>query len=122
MTALARPRPRPQPRPRPRPRSRQLRRWSALMAWTALVWIAAIAFFLPVFWMVLTAFKPESAAYSYPPKFVFSPTLAEFRTVFSRGIWPYLENSLYATLGSTILVLALALPAAYALSVRPVGK
>jgi sorbitol/mannitol transport system permease protein len=109
-------------RARPRPRSRQLRRRSAVVAWTALVWIAAIAFFLPVFWMVLTAFKPESAAYSYPPKFVFSPTWSEFRIVFSRGIWPYLENSLYATLGSTILVLVLALPAAYALSVRPVGK
>ena len=107
---------------RRRPLSRQLRRWSGPVAWTALVWIAALAFFLPVLWMVLTAFKPESAAYSYPPRFTFSPTLSEFRSVFSRGITPYLENSLFATIGSTILVLVLALPAAYALSVRPVRK
>jgi sorbitol/mannitol transport system permease protein len=112
MTALARTRVTP----------RQVRRWSGPVAWTALVWIAALAFFLPVLWMVLTAFKPESAAYSYPPRFTFSPTLAEFRSVFSRGITPYLENSLFATIGSTILVLVLALPAAYALSVRPVRK
>jgi sorbitol/mannitol transport system permease protein len=122
MTALARTRPRRSSRQPPRSASRQLRRWSAPVVWTVLVWIAAIAFFLPVLWMVLTAFKPESAAYSFPPKFVFSPTLSEFRTVFSRGIGPYLENSLFATVGSTIIVLALALPAAYALSVRPVGK
>jgi len=92
------------------------------VAWTVVVWIAAIAFFLPVLWMVLTAFKPESSAYSYPPRFTFSPTLAEFRAVFSRGIGPYLENSIFATVGSTIIVLALALPAAYALSIRPVAK
>jgi sorbitol/mannitol transport system permease protein len=110
------------PRPRPRAGRRQLKRWSGPVTWTALVWIAAIAFFLPVLWMVLTAFKPETAAYTFPPRFTFSPTLAQFRGVFSRGIGPYLENSLFATIGSTILVLALALPAAYALSVRPVTK
>jgi sorbitol/mannitol transport system permease protein len=118
MTAISRNR----PRPAPRPGARRVKRWSGPVAWTALVWIAAIAFFLPVLWMVLTAFKPESAAYTFPPKFIFSPTLAQFRNVFSRGIGPYLQNSLFATIGSTILILVLALPAAYALSVRPVGK
>ena len=38
----------------------------------------------PVLWMVLTAFKPESAAETWPPKFAFSPTLSEFSSVFSR--------------------------------------
>jgi sorbitol/mannitol transport system permease protein len=120
MTTLARPRPQAQAS-RART-SRQVKRWSARLAWTVVVWIAAIAFFLPVLWMVLTAFKPETAAYSYPPKFTFSPTLSEFRAVFSRGIGPYLENSIFATLISTLLVLVLALPASYALSIRPVGK
>jgi sorbitol/mannitol transport system permease protein len=118
MTTLARPR----PRAAGHARGRQVKRWSARLAWTVLVWVAAIAFFLPVLWMVLTAFKPETAAYSYPPKFTFRPTLSEFRTVFSRGIGPYLENSVFATLVSTVLVLLLALPASYALSISPVGK
>jgi sorbitol/mannitol transport system permease protein len=102
--------------------NRTVTKASTRTAWTLLTWIAALAFFLPVFWMVLTAFKPEPAAYSYPPKFFFHPTLDQFHTVFSRGIKPYLENSVFATIGSTLLVLVLALPAAYALSVRPVRK
>jgi sorbitol/mannitol transport system permease protein len=87
--------------------------------WTVLGWVVGIAFFLPVLWMVITAFKPESAAETWPPQFVFKPTLAQFRLVFS-GMGPYLEHSAIATVGSTILVLLLAIPAAYALSIRPV--
>jgi sorbitol/mannitol transport system permease protein len=74
-----------------------------------------------VLWMVITAFKPESAAETWPPKFTFSPTLAEFRLVFN-GMDPFIEHSAIATIASTIVVLVLALPAAYALSIRPVGK
>ena len=87
--------------------------------WTVLGWVVGIAFFLPVLWMVITAFKPESAAETWPPKFVFTPTLAQFRLVFS-GMGPFLEHSAIATVGSTILVLLLAIPAAYALAIRPV--
>ncbi len=101
------------------------RRWLRHLpgvGWGVVAWIGALAFFLPVLWMVLTAFKPEASAYSYPPKFTFSPTLDEFRSVFSRGLGPYLQNSVVATLGSTILVLVLAVPAAYGLAIRPVEK
>ena len=88
-------------------------------AWSVLGWVVGIAFFLPVLWMVITAFKPESAAETWPPQFVFKPTLAQFRLVFS-GMGPFLEHSAIATVGSTILVLLLAIPAAYALAIRPV--
>jgi sorbitol/mannitol transport system permease protein len=94
---------------------------SRLAGWTVLGWVVGIGFFIPVLWMVITAFKPESAAETWPPKFTFSPTLAEFRLVFN-GMDPYIEHSAIATIGSTIVVLVLALPAAYALSIRPVGK
>ncbi len=95
---------------------------SGLAGWTVLGWVVGIAFFIPVLWMVLTAFKPESAAETWPPKFTFSPTLSEFRLVFSGHRRPFIEHSAIATVGSTIVVLVLALPAAYALSIRPVGK
>ena len=88
---------------------------------TVVAWVLGIAIFLPVLWMVVTAFKPESAAETWPPKLTFSPTLGEFRLVF-HGMVPYLENSAMATIFSTILVLILGLPAAYALSVRPVKR
>ncbi len=84
-------------------------------------WVVGIAMFVPVLWMVITAFKPESAAETWPPKFTFHPTLAEFRIVFN-GMDPYITHSAIATAGSTVLVLILALPAAYALSVRPVKR
>ena len=106
---------------RGRRRSRRAREMSRLAGWTVLGWVVGIGFFIPVLWMVITAFKPESAAETWPPKFTFSPTLAEFRLVFN-GMDPYIEHSAIATVGSTIVVLVLALPAAYALSIRPVGK
>ena len=102
-------------------RSRRAREMSRLAGWTVLGWVVGIGFFIPVLWMVVTAFKPESAAETWPPKFTFSPTLSEFRLVFN-GMDPYIEHSAIATVGSTIVVLVLALPAAYALSIRPVGK
>ena len=101
---------------RARNRAREL---TGKTGWTVLGWVVGIAFFLPVLWMVITAFKPESAAETWPPKFIFTPTLAQFRLVFS-GMGPYLEHSALATVGSTILVLVLAIPAAYALAIRPV--
>ncbi len=101
---------------RARNRAREL---AGKTGWTVLGWAVGIAFFLPVLWMVITAFKPESAAETWPPKFIFSPTLAQFRLVFD-GMGPYLEHSALATVGSTILVLVLAIPAAYALAIRPV--
>ncbi|HKA98477.1 MAG TPA: carbohydrate ABC transporter permease, partial [Streptosporangiaceae bacterium] len=87
-----------------RRRSRGLRQWSGQAGWTVLAWAVAIVFFIPVLWMVLTAFKPESAAETWPPKFIFTPTLSEFRLAVT-GMGPFLTHSIIATLGSTILVL-----------------
>jgi sorbitol/mannitol transport system permease protein len=107
--------------PDARKRNRRAREMTGQAGWTVLGWVVGIGFFIPVLWMVITAFKPESAAETWPPKFTFSPTLSEFRLVFS-GMGPFIEHSAIATVGSTIVVLVLALPAAYALSIRPVGK
>jgi sorbitol/mannitol transport system permease protein len=100
-------------------RRRRFRQWSGRAGWAVLAWVVAIVFFIPVLWMVITAFKPEADAETWPPKFIFTPTLSEFRLAVT-GIGPFLTHSIVATLGSTILVLLLGIPAAYALSVRPV--
>ncbi|MCF8587336.1 carbohydrate ABC transporter permease [Gordonia sp. HY285] len=89
---------------------------------TAFTWILAIGFFFPVLWMVLQAFKKESDAATDPPTFFFSPTLDQFKNVFDAGIGTPLLNSVFATVVSTILVLLLGVPAAFALSLRPVRK
>jgi sorbitol/mannitol transport system permease protein len=104
-----------------RRRQARLRRRAGSAGWAILAWAVALGFFLPVFWMVLTAFKPESAAETWPPRFIFTPTLAEFRLAIT-GMGPFLVHSVIATVGSTILVLLLGVPAAYALSVHPVKR
>lgn len=96
------------------------RRPSSLL--TVLTWILAIGFFSPVIWMVMTSFKQESAAASNPPTLFFEPTLDQYRAVLEAGAGSYFLNSLIATGVSTLLVIVLAVPASYALSIRPVKK
>ncbi|NJC72383.1 carbohydrate ABC transporter permease [Planosporangium thailandense] len=91
-------------------------------AWTVTAWAVGIVFVFPVLWMVLTGFKREQDAASNPPAWLFHPTLDQYRQIFGRNVTPYLLNSLMASGFSTLLVLVLATPAAYALSMRPVGK
>jgi sorbitol/mannitol transport system permease protein len=90
--------------------------------WGIVAWLVGLGFFFPVLWMVLTAFKQESDAATNPPKFFFTPTLDQFAAVFDQGIGPAMLNSVFATAMSTILVLLFGVPAAFALSLRPVRK
>src|SRR5467141_2446547 len=92
------------------------------VGWSALAWFVAIVFFFPVLWMALEGLKTEVQAASIPPTILFTPTLSAIQEVLSRDFPPYLINSATATLGSTLLVLVLGLPAAYALSIRPVKR
>jgi sorbitol/mannitol transport system permease protein len=89
---------------------------------SAFAWIVGLGMFFPILWMVLTAFKQEKDAFTSPPKFVFSPTLDQFSAIFDGGLGTALLNSAWTTIASTLLVLLLGLPAAYALSIRPVEK
>jgi sorbitol/mannitol transport system permease protein len=96
------------------------------MALGLLTWIIVLVFFFPVAWMALTGLKHEQDAATATPKFIFKPTLDEFRSVWkgtgSNSMSTYLTHSVIITFVSTALVLLLALPAAYALSLRPVRK
>src|ERR1700761_4312388 len=88
-----------------------------------LAWIIGIVFVVPVLWMFLTSFHSEANAGTNPPKLDAPLTLAGYRDFFGSGggtsPWPYLANSVTASVVSTLLVLLLAIPAAYALSIRP---
>jgi sorbitol/mannitol transport system permease protein len=90
--------------------------------WALIAWILTLFFFAPVAWMVLTSFHRESDAASNPPR-VFAPlTFEHYGELFGRDIAPFLINSVTASVVSTLLVLLLAVPAAYALSIKPVEK
>jgi sorbitol/mannitol transport system permease protein len=102
--------------------STRTRRKLGTAAWGVVAWTAGIIFVFPVIWMVLTSFKQEQDAASNPPTWSFAPTLDQYAQVFDRNITPFLLNSLMASIFSTLLVVVLATPAAYALSLRPVAK
>ncbi|MFJ9248694.1 carbohydrate ABC transporter permease [Streptomyces sp. NPDC101776] len=89
-------------------------------------WLLGIVFFLPIAWMALTSFHSETDAATNPPSFRAALTLDGYREFFGTGggasPWPALVNSLVASVASTLFVLLLAFPAAYALSIRPVRK
>ena len=83
-------------------------------------WLVALLFFFPIFWMVLTSFKTELQAIASPPLFIFEPTLENFALVQERSDYiKYAINSIVASLGSTLLALIIAVPAAYAMAFSP---
>jgi sorbitol/mannitol transport system permease protein len=93
--------------------------WLSLLAW-----VVGLLFVVPVVWMVLTSFHSEANAATNPPSVLAPLTLEGYREFFSGGAspWPPLLNSLTASVVSTILVLLLSIPAAYALSIKRVKK
>ncbi len=92
------------------------------VVWSIVGWLVVFVFFFPVLWMWLESLKTEPQAASSPPTILFAPTLAEFQEVLSGDFPPFFINSAIASIGSTLLVLILGLPAAYALSIRPVKR
>ncbi|WP_033823104.1 carbohydrate ABC transporter permease [Kitasatospora sp. MBT63] len=102
----------------------RVRRTDTLLGLAA--WLVGLLFLLPFAWMVLTSLHSEADAATNPPSVAAPLTLQGYREFFGAGTgvspWPPLVNSLTASVLSTLLVLGLATPAAYALSVRPVRR
>jgi multiple sugar transport system permease protein len=125
--------------PAPVPARRRSFAWGTLLR-TVLAALIAGLFFSPILWWILASIKPTQEILSVPPKlFGFDPTLNWYRVVLGnadptqfnlestgsvgRGSGgstfysiPYLRDSAIVGVGSTLLVLLLAAPAAYALS------
>ena len=93
---------------------------------TVVAWVVGVLFVLPVLWMALTSFHSEADAATNPPSLFAPLTLEGYANFFGAETgtspWPPLLNSMTASILSTALVLLLAIPAAYALSIRPVRK
>jgi sorbitol/mannitol transport system permease protein len=98
-------------------------RWGTF-ALGVITWLVAALFFFPVFWMVLNSFKTELDA-NTRPKLFFEPTLDRWQAVTEsiQGVLTFdtaFFNSFLIVIISTLLVLVLAIPAAYALSIYPI--
>jgi sorbitol/mannitol transport system permease protein len=90
-------------------------------------WLLALLFFFPVFWMVITGFKTETTAQSVVPNLKLDGGMDRLREVTKDlpGTLTFVKafgTSMFVVLLSTLVVLMLAVPAAYALAIRPIPK
>jgi sorbitol/mannitol transport system permease protein len=91
--------------------------------WTALSWGIGSLIFFPILWTFLTSFKSEATAISDPPVwFIFDWTTQNYSDVLARSNYPLaLMNSIIIAVGSTLLGIIIAVPAAWAMAFVP-GK
>jgi multiple sugar transport system permease protein len=98
--------------------------------WTLFAAIISLIYFFPVLWIILTAFKSYGDALAVPPKFLFTPTLDNFVSVFSRafssggkaqdtGFSLYFFNSIFISGTSVALALVIGTLAAFGFSRYP---
>ena len=82
---------------------------SSTVGWGIVAWVVGIAFFLPVLWMVITAFKRDSDLYnldSIPFLFNQPPTLEHVKLLFLQTSFVrWVENSLL--IGTVVVIVTL---------------
>jgi multiple sugar transport system permease protein len=100
--------------------------------WGDLILVLIFLFFLfPIYWALTMSFKTQPDTVTWPPKFVFSPTLDNYRVALGIGgaqgssviagaaglsILPALIHSLIVSGGALLVSLIVGVPAAYALA------
>lgn len=91
---------------------------------TLVAWVVGIALFFPILWTFLTSFKTEGEAIASPPSVIFFDwTLANYFEVQSRSnYFRYFSNSIVIAVGSTLIGLAIAIPAAWAMAFSPTKR
>jgi len=98
--------------------------------WAALATVVSIIYFFPVLWIILTAFKTYNDALAVPPQWLFTPTLENFFSVFSRamtyqgaavdtGFDLFFFNSIFIAMTSVAVALVIGTAAAYGFSRYP---
>ena len=111
-------------------RLRQRQIGQAGWGWTAFTGVVSFVYFFPVLWIVLTAFKAHTDALAIPPKWIFTPTLENFVSVFARAYIKgqaavdtnfdlYFFNSIFIAGSSVLIALVIGTLAAYGFSRYP---
>ena len=106
---------------------------SGLMRWARVGYsktffsvIFLMLFLFPLYWMVVTALRPQSEIFAYPPHFLpltLDWSYFESVTFGNPQLLRYFSNSLIVGSGTTLFTLLLAAPAAFALAHLPLrGK
>jgi multiple sugar transport system permease protein len=104
------------PPPPPRPR-RKRGFWVLAGLFLGLVCLVMIS---PFIWTIMAVTKPTDVAFANPPVFFYEPTMTAFVDLWqTTDFYQYLINTIVVAVISTIVALAIGLPAAYALSRFP---
>tara|TARA_R110000751_G_scaffold71441_2_gene144711 strand:- start:74371 stop:75201 length:831 start_codon:yes stop_codon:yes gene_type:complete len=91
---------------------------------TLLAWAIGLAIFFPILWTILTSFKTEAEAIASPPSLLmFDWTLENYGEVQERSnYFRHFSNSVIISLGSTLLGLLIAIPAAWSMAFVPAKR
>ena len=90
---------------------------------TAAAWIIALIIFFPILWTILTSFKSEGDAINITTFFQTPWTIASYFEVQSRSdYFLHFFNSVIISIGSTVLAVIIAVPAAWAMAFAPTPK
>jgi multiple sugar transport system permease protein len=82
-----------------------------------LIIVIVVPMIFPLFWMVASSFKTQVDIISWPPKFLFKPTLINYHKVFAeQNFGLYLKNSTIVAVSAVVLSLLFGLPAAYSIA------
>ena len=92
------------------------------VGYTIAAWIVALVIFFPILYTIITSLKTEQeaiAGFDLIPSF----TLESFQTVQSQNnYWRPFTNSVILAVGSTLLALIVAIPAAWAMAFSPTKR
>ena len=83
-----------------------------------LLLLSMIIFYMyPLYFAVTTSLKTNADSLSYPPKFIFKPTLDSYYRAFNDyNLWPALKNSIIICFSNMFLSILIGVPAAFSLS------
>jgi len=90
--------------------------WGVTLKYIFVV-LVFVFFAFPIFWIVTLSFKTTADLGTFPPKWIFKPTLVQYADLLIK--WPFLKyylNSFIVVSGSLLVALAFGVPLAYALA------
>ncbi len=78
--------------------------------------LLSLMYGVPILWILVTSVKSSGDVFDRASTFVFSPTLDAYREAVTPTLWRAMGQSATIAVGTTALVLAIAVPAAYGLA------
>jgi sorbitol/mannitol transport system permease protein len=94
---------------------------TAKIVTTGFAWAMAFLIFFPILWIVILSFKSEGDAIATPLTMLSAPwTTATYTEVLNRSdYFGFFWNSVILAVGSTLMALLIAIPAAWAMAFQP---